>query len=64
VANRIVLRTDAGEILGRFKTVNDARRHAADPGKGRRGDVLVIQTVDGVVLARWWPLIAYKGGCS
>jgi len=50
-ANRIILRLDAGEELGRFPNVPAAKKHAEtlDPSL-----FLVIEGVGGPVMARRW----------
>jgi hypothetical protein len=55
MSGNIILRTDAGEIIGRFRTAHLARAHAETLGAECLSKVLVIQTCDGIVMSRRYP---------
>ena len=49
----VVLRTDAGSVIGEFKNVGEAERHAETLDRGLN---LVICGRDGIVLSRRFPV--------
>ena len=51
----VILRTDAGVVMGSFKNTRTAQAHAETLPADMLAKILVVQTVDGIVLSRRFP---------